>query len=230
MERREFLTLAIHSSALALLASAGLMGCGRQSSGDARIRLPYPTNALTPHLSRRTLEIHFHKHHQRYADETLKLSHGTRLGKLPLPAIIQETYGQAAYHSLYNQAAQTYNHALYWQSMSPEGGGAPSRKIRRLLRRSFGGYSGFRDEFISAAGNHFGSGWVWLVKDGNRPAILSTANADTPLTDGKLPLLVIDLWEHAYYLDFQNQRECYVQAFLDHLINWDFFASNWQRS
>ncbi|MGB5985538.1 MAG: superoxide dismutase [Desulfobacterales bacterium] len=230
MQRREFLTLAMQSGALALLGSTGLAGCGRPPAGQGRIRLPYATCELAPHLSRRTLEVHFGRHHQAYADATLRLAHGTRFAQMPLPDVVQETFGQPGQQRLFHQAAQAYNHAFYWRSMHPEGGGDPPREIDRLLKRGFGGYSGFREQFTAAAGALFGSGWVWLIQEGNRPAIETTTNADTPLAEGKQPLLVIDLWEHAYYLDYQHRRDRYVQAYLDHLINWDFFAANWDRS
>ena len=227
MQRREFLTLTLQSGALALLATAGLGGCGSQSSGGGRIRLPYGTRALQPHLSQRTLEYHFGKHHQGYADATLRLVRDTSLAGMSLPDIVRQSHGQPALQRLYNQAAQAYNHAFYWQSMHPDGGGNPPRQVDRWLR-PLGGYDGFRDRFSRAAGALFGSGWVWLVKDGGKAAILSTANADTPLTQGKIPLLVIDLWEHAYYLDYQNRRDQYVRAYLDHLLNWEFCAANWR--
>ena len=227
MNRREFVTRTLQWGGLALLSSAGVISCRRPPADQGPIRLPYATKALNPHISRRTLEFHFHEHHRRYAETTLRLSRGTKLAHLPLPDLIKATHGQPQYQRLYNNAAQTYNHAFYWQSMSPTGGGTPSREVKRLIKRSFGSYARFREQFAATARDLFGSGWVWLVQDGQRLAIQPTANAHTPLIDGLRPLLVIDLWEHAYYLDYQHGRGRYVDAFLDHLVNWEFFAANW---
>lgn len=173
--------------------------------------LPYPLDALEPHVSARTLATHHGKHHRAYVEKTRLLA-GERPGALE--DIIVRAAADPAQKTLFNNAAQAWNHAFFWRSLRPAGGSVPSRFARHL------------DELRAAAAGHFGSGWAWLVRDGAELKVMTTANADTPLVHGKVPLLVIDLWEHAYYLDHQERRAAYVDAVIDRLLNWEFAEAN----
>lgn len=186
--------------------------------------LPYEQNALEPYISARTMNFHFGKHHQAYVDNLNKLVAGTCLAGQTLVKVVTETAGseQAA---IFNNAAQVWNHAFFWHSMKPGGGGKPAGRLLQLIEASFGSYEKFRTDFMEKAISQFGSGWVWLVQDGDSLRIEKTSNADTPMAHGRNTLLTCDVWEHAYYLDYQNRRKDFVQAFLDHLVNWDFAAS-----
>jgi Fe-Mn family superoxide dismutase len=186
--------------------------------------LPYPAHALEPHVSRRTMEYHHGKHHDTYVNNLNQLIEGKAYATMPLEEIIRKSAEKPGDRAIFNNAAQSWNHTEFWNSMRPDGGGEPRGEIAGLLRDTCGGYASFRQEFLDAAVGRFGSGWVWLVLDGARLAVLSTPNADTPLTSGKTPLLVCDVWEHAYYLDYQNRRKAFVEAFLDHLVNWERVA------
>lgn len=188
--------------------------------------LPYAENALEPVISARTVDFHYGKHHQGYLDNLNKLVTGTKFADLSLEEIISRSAGQPASSAVFNNAAQAWNHAFYWQSLSPSGGGHPPAALRQRLEASFGSVDGCRTELARAAVSQFGSGWAWLVLDGDRIRVLGTANADVPLTQTLKPLLVIDVWEHAYYLDHQNRRADYVQSVLDRLINWEFALQN----
>jgi Fe-Mn family superoxide dismutase len=188
--------------------------------------LPYAENALEPVISARTVGLHHGKHHQGYLDNLNKLVAGTKFADLSLEQIIARSAGQPESSAVFNNAAQAWNHAFYWQSMSPSGGGHPPAALRQRIETSFGSVDGCRTELAKAAVSQFGSGWAWLVLDGDGISVVGTANADVPLTRGMKPLLVIDVWEHAYYLDHQNRRADYVQAVLDRLINWDFALQN----
>jgi Fe-Mn family superoxide dismutase len=148
------------------------------------------------------------------------------LADQPLERIIQQTAGHDSHRALFNNAAQAWNHAFYWRCLRPKGGGAPDGEIARRINTDLGGYDVFAAQFAAAAGGQFGSGWAWLVLDGNGLKVTQTANADTPLAHGQTPLLTIDVWEHAYYLDYQNRRADYVAAVLAHLVNWDFANRN----
>ena len=188
--------------------------------------LPYAENALEPVISARTIGFHYGKHHQAYLDNLNKLVAGTKFADLSLEQIIARSAGQPESSAVFNNAAQAWNHAFYWQSMSPSGGGHPPAALRQRIETSFGSVDGCRTELAKAAVSQFGSGWAWLVLDGDRIRVVGTANAEVPLTQGMKPLLVIDVWEHAYYLDHQNRRADYVQAVLDKLINWEFALQN----
>jgi Fe-Mn family superoxide dismutase len=188
--------------------------------------LPYAENALEPVISARTIGFHYGKHHQGYVDNLNKLVAGTKFADLSLEQIIARSAGQPESTAVFNNAAQAWNHAFYWQSMSPSGGGHPPAALRQRIETSFGSVDGCRTELAKAAVSQFGSGWAWLVLDGDRIRVVGTANAEVPLTQGMKPLLVIDVWEHAYYLDHQNRRADYVQAVLDKLINWEFALQN----
>ena len=188
--------------------------------------LPYAKDALEPHISARTFEFHYGKHYLAYIDNTRKLTSGNEYAGLSLKEIIQKSRGKADQAAIFNNAAQSFNHAFFWESMKSGGGGQPKGRIGQAIDKSFGSHGQFEKEFSEAALTQFGSGWAWLVQDGAVLKVVKTANADTPLTRGWTPLLTLDVWEHAYYLDYQNRRGDYVRAYLDHLINWSFAESN----
>jgi len=188
--------------------------------------LPYAESALDPVISANTLSFHYGKHHKGYVDTLNKLVAGTELVGLSLEQLINETAGQADKVAIFNNAAQTWNHTFYWRSLRPKGGGEPPAELMDLIKSAFGNVDACKKELATAATTQFGSGWAWLVLEGDKLKVVKTANADTPLTKGAKPLLTIDVWEHAYYLDFQNRRADYVNAVLDKLINWDFAADN----
>jgi superoxide dismutase, Fe-Mn family len=182
--------------------------------------LPYPRHALEPHLSRETLDFHYGKHHQTYVETTNDLIAGTPREHLSLDQLVREASGE-----LFNNAAQVWNHNFYWNCLSPDQQ-RPDPDVERALKAAFGGYDAFKQKFTDAALKRFGSGWTWLVRteDGGLK-VLSTANADNPLVDGQQPLLVCDVWEHAYYIDYRNARPEYLKHFWP-LVNWSFVASN----
>ena len=187
--------------------------------------LPYGKADLAPHISEQTLDFHYGKHHSGYVTKTNKAIEGTELDKSSLEEIIQAANGTD--QGLFNNAAQVWNHTFYWKSMKPGGGGAPTGDIASAIDKTFGGYDGFKEAFSSAGGSQFGSGWAWLVANGSTLEIRKTPNAETPVTDATVtPILTMDVWEHAYYLDYQNKRPDYIGAFLDHLVNWDFANEN----
>ena len=188
--------------------------------------LPYGKSALDPHVSERTLEFHHGKHHATYVNNANNMIKDTPLADAALEEIIDAAAADAEKTGLFNNAAQVWNHTFFWNSMSPSGGGQPSGEIARRIDADFGSYDKFREAFLTAATTQFGSGWAWLVENGGKLEVTKTANADTPLVHGKKPLLTIDVWEHAYYLDYQNRRPDFVNAFLDHLANWEFAESN----
>ena len=191
--------------------------------------LPYPYEALEPHISRRTLEFHHGKHHKAYVEKTRTLAKEVRMADLPLELIIQQTARQDRHRALFNNAAQAWNHAFYWRSLQPGGGGEPDGDIAARIKSDLGGYDSFATQFAAAAAGQFGSGWAWLVLDGGKLAVTATANADTPIAHGQIPLLALDVWEHAYYLDYQNRRADYADALIKHLINWEFANRNLSR-
>jgi len=188
--------------------------------------LPYADNALAPVISANTVAFHYGKHHMGYVDNLNKLIAGTELAYLPLEKIITETTGKAGKTAIFNNAAQAWNHTFYWRSLRPKGGGEPPAVLKQKIEASFSTLDACKKEFATAAMTQFGSGWTWLVLDGNKIKVVKTGNADVPITTGMKPLLTIDVWEHAYYLDYQNRRADYINAVLDNLINWDFAAEN----
>ncbi|GLI34896.1 superoxide dismutase [Desulforhabdus amnigena] len=187
--------------------------------------LPYAKNALEPYLSARTLEFHHDKHHKAYVDNTNKLIEGTDLANLDLEEIIKKVAGDASKAGIFNNAAQVWNHTFYWKCMKPNGGGTPTGAIAQKINADFGSYEKFVEEFKTAGATQFGSGWAWLVLNGDRLQVTKTPNAENPLVQGMKPVLVVDVWEHAYYLDYQNRRPDYLITFVDKLINWDFVNS-----
>jgi superoxide dismutase, Fe-Mn family len=190
--------------------------------------LPYPSDALEPFVSRSTLEVHHGKHHRGYVDKVNALAEQAHLADKSLEQIVVRTAGHDNHRALFQNAAQAWNHAFYWDSLRP-GGGAPRGDIAVRIETDFGGYGHFAEQFAAAAVGQFGSGWAWLVLSGDALKITHTANADTPLAHGQIPLLTVDVWEHAYYLDYQNRRADYVAAVLKNLLNWDFANANLTR-
>ena len=188
--------------------------------------LPYEKNALAPHVSEQTLEFHYGKHHQAYATNLNNLVVGTENESKNLEDLIRLSAGKADMAGIFNNAAQVLNHTFFWNCMKPNGGGMPTGVIAEKINTSFGSYEKFAADFKQAALTQFGSGWAWLVQDGNDLKITKTANADLPMAHNQKALLTCDVWEHAYYLDYQNRRADFVQTFLDHLVNWDFVEKN----
>jgi superoxide dismutase, Fe-Mn family len=188
--------------------------------------LPYPLDGLQPHMSSRTLEFHHGKHHKAYVDNLNRMVKDTPLEKQSLEDIIKATAKDESKAGIFNNAAQVWNHTFFWNGMKPRGGGAPSGDVAKAIDQAFGGFDKFKDEFKTAATTQFGSGWAWLVRDGGKLKVTKTPNAANPLSQGQTALLTCDVWEHAYYLDFQNRRPDFVQTFLDSLVNWDFVAKN----
>jgi Fe-Mn family superoxide dismutase len=187
--------------------------------------LPYERNALEPHVSAETLNYHYGKHHKGYCDKLNKLAAGTPYEKMPLEEVIRKSFEKEDM-GVFNNAAQTWNHTFLWNSMSPDSDGVPRGSLASRIDEVFGGLDEFRTRFKEAAVGRFGSGYVWLVSDGRDLEIISTPNAHTPLTSSRAPLLTLDVWEHAYYLDYQNERDRFTEAFLEHLANWEFAQAN----
>ncbi len=187
--------------------------------------LPFAKNALEPYLSARTLEFHHDKHHKAYVDNGNKLIAGTDLDKEDAEAIIKKVAGNASKAGIFNNAAQVWNHSFYWLCLKPKGGGRPTGQIAQKIDADFGSYEKFAEELKNAGVTQFGSGWAWLVLKDGKLEVMKTGNADTPVAHGIKPLLTVDVWEHAYYLDYQNRRPDYIQAVIDNLLNWDFVNS-----
>jgi Fe-Mn family superoxide dismutase len=188
--------------------------------------LPYAKNALEPHMGRETLEYHYEKHHRGYLAKLEEAIQGTPQAKKSLEDIIRSSKGP-----VFNNAAQVWNHTFFWNCMEPKGGGEPGGDVAHLIRESFGSFADFRDQFIDSGESHFGSGYVWVILGDHRDLrIVTTANADNPLTKDLTPLLTCDLWEHSYYLDHRNERAKYLEVFLRHLVNWDRMASCLKRA
>lgn len=188
--------------------------------------LPYTQNALEPVISANTISFHYGKHHKAYVDNLNKLIVGTEFVGMLLEKIIIATVNKADKAAIFNNASQAWNHMFYWNSLTPNGGGEPSVTLKTKIEASFGSVDACKKELAAAATNQFGSGWAWLVLDKDKLKVIKTSNADSPLTKGMKPLLTIDVWEHAYYLDYQNRRVDYVNAVIEKLINWDFAANN----
>jgi len=188
--------------------------------------LPYADNALEPVISAHTLSFHYGKHHKTYVDNLNNLVAGTDLAGQSLEQIIRAAAGKADKAGIFNNAAQVWNHMFYWHSLSPNGGGEPPADLKQKIEQSFGSLDACKKEFANAAMTQFGSGWAWLVQDGDKIAVAKTGNAESPITQNVRPLLTIDVWEHAYYLDYQNRRVDYVNTILDKLINWEFAQAN----
>jgi Fe-Mn family superoxide dismutase len=225
MNRRQFL--------MAGAAAAVAFACTKAHGADPAAGipnlmppLPYAENALEPVISAKTIGFHYGKHHRGYADNLVKLVSGSPLAGASLEKIVAAAAGKADQAALFNNAAQTLNHNLYWQSVRPAGGGTPPDALKKKIEASFGSLDACRKQLFDAAMTQFASGWAWLVRDGGTLKIVKTGNADNPLTAGMVPLLTIDVWEHAYYLDYQNRRADYVTALIDTLLNWECAANN----
>jgi Fe-Mn family superoxide dismutase len=188
--------------------------------------LPYPKDGLEPHTSSRTLEFHHGKHHATYVATLNKLVENTPFANQSLEEVIRATAKDESKVQIFNNAAQSWNHTFFWNCMRPRGGGQPSGDVFKAIEQAFGGFDKFKQQFKEAATTQFGSGWAWLVRDGSTLKITKTPNAVDPLAQGQTALLTCDVWEHAYYLDYQNRRPDFVQTFLDHLVNWEFVAKN----
>lgn len=230
--RRSFLQTALFGTAG--LAFGGLLlpkSVSAESSPAFNLPpLPYAENALEPYISAKTLSFHYGKHHQAYVTNLNKLLQGSPLLEKPLEDVVIASSKSPEQAAVFNNAAQAWNHTFYWYSLHPKGGGKPSGKLASLIDSSFGSFDNFKQEFAKVALGQFGSGWAWLVKQGDSLKILKTSNADTPITQGIQPLLVLDVWEHAYYLDYQNKRADYLTACIDHLLNWEFAAANLEKA
>jgi Fe-Mn family superoxide dismutase len=183
--------------------------------------LPYAKDALAPHISAETLEYHHGKHHNAYVTNLNKLTEGKPEASKSLEDVIMSADG-----GVFNNAAQVWNHTFYWHCMKPGGGGQPTGDLLAAINRDFGSFDKFKEEFSNAAATQFGSGWAWLVLDKGKLAISKTGNADLPMKHGQKALLTIDVWEHAYYIDYRNLRPKYIETFLAHLVNWDFVSEN----
>ncbi len=187
--------------------------------------LPYAKDALSPHISAKTLEFHYGKHHAAYVEKLNSLIAGTELANETLENIIKKTANDASKAAIFNNAAQAWNHDFYWKSMKPNGGGLPASGIAKKIDAAFGSYDKFVENLKNAGLGQFGSGWAWLIVKEGKLEIMKTSNADTPIAHGLVPLLTVDVWEHAYYLDYQNRRGDYLDAFIKNLANWDFANS-----
>jgi superoxide dismutase, Fe-Mn family len=186
--------------------------------------LPYPANALEPHYAERMVNLHYGKHHRTYFDNTVKAIKGTKYEDMALEDIVRAAAKDKSSGTLFNNAAQVWNHDVFWRSMRPGGGGEPDGELKRLIEQSFGSYADFRKKFSERAIGIFGSGWAWLVHDNGKLEIKATANAENPLTSSATTLFALDVWEHAYYIEYENRRPEYIEKFFDHLLNWDHAA------
>jgi superoxide dismutase, Fe-Mn family len=189
--------------------------------------LPYDPGALEPHgMSAKTFEFHYGKHHAAYIANLNNLVKDTELADKPLEEVIEISFKDPAKMGIFNNAAQAWNHTFFWNSLTPNGGGAPSGDLAAKIDSDLGGLDKLKEAFKNAAATQFGSGWAWLVSDNGTLKVTKTPNAENPLVHGQVPLLTLDVWEHAYYLDFQNKRPDFIQNYLDQLVNWDFAAKN----
>ena len=242
VDRRELLTGALAGVGAIALASRAAATTSRSSSDPTPTpaitsmtqatpfqlpTLPYADTALEPVMSARTFSFHHGKHQKAYVDILNGLvKDNAELSSMSLEALIKKFAGDPNKTGLFNAAAQVWNHTFFWSSMRPGGGGKPTGRILEKIDASFGDFDKFKTAFTEAAKTQFGSGWAWLVADGDKLAVVKTPNADTPIAQGKKCLLTLDVWEHAYYLDFQNRRPDYIAAFLDKLVNWEFAEKN----
>ncbi len=190
-------------------------------------KLPYADNALSPVISANTLSFHYGKHHKAYVDKLNQLAAGTPFADMALDEVVKKSKADASKAAIFNNAAQIWNHTFYWKSLKGNGGGKPTGAVASKIDAAFGNYDEFKKQFAEAAVTQFGSGWAWLVSEGGSLKIVKTPNAETPLTNpAQKALLTIDVWEHAYYLDFQNRRPDYANAVIEKLLNWDFANQN----
>ena len=223
LSRRQFL---LTGTALAAAPLIGAPVVARAAAPHVLPPLPYPDNALAPVISAQTIGFHYAKHHQAYLTNLNKMVEGTAMAEMSLEQVVRSTAGAADKAGLFNNAAQVWNHTFYWNGLRPNGGGAPGKELALRIEKDFGSLDALRKELFTAASTQFGSGWAWLVEEGGKMKVVKTGNAETPLTRGMKPLFTIDVWEHAYYLDYQNRRADYINALLDKLINWEFVSKN----
>lgn len=234
MNRRNFLKLAIYTSFIASLnlsANAFKIKLKKQSKMKLELQpLPYAMDALAPHISQETLEYHYGKHHQAYATNGSKLLENSKYANLDVIEIIKESAKDPNAAGIFNNVAQYWNHDFYWKSMKANGGGEPTGSLKEKIIADFGSFENFKDEFAKAGATQFGSGWAWLVLEDGKLKVTKTLNADNPFTKGQTPLLTMDVWEHAYYIDFRNARPKYIDTFLEHLVNWDFAQTQFDQA
>lgn len=230
MNRRQFAVAGL-TVGTAVVAARFPWIAESQAAGQpyALPKLPYAENALAPYISARTVGLHYGKHHGGFVTKLNELSKDTALAERSLEAVLKATVGKTEQTAIFNAAGQVWNHNFYWRSLRPKAGGAPRGKVADLIQQSTGGWEAFRTDLINKSVGLFGSGWIWLVAEGGKLTILPTKDADTPIAHGKTALLTIDVWEHAYYLDYQNRRKEYVEAVIDHLLDWDFANENLAR-
>jgi Fe-Mn family superoxide dismutase len=227
VRRRELLKASIALATVSGTAAFGFPFVARAAAPITLPALPYAENALAPVISPQTIGFHYGKHHKGYVDNLNKLLEANKeLADLPLEKIVSASAGKPDAAAVFNNAAQIWNHTFYWSSLSPKGGGKPSGKLGAKIDEDFGSFDNFKKELAQTAIGQFGSGWGWLVLDGGKLKVVRTPNAEVPFTKAQTPLLTIDVWEHAYYLDYQNRRADYVNAVIDKLLNWDFAATN----
>lgn len=184
--------------------------------------LPYDYEALAPHISSDTLKFHHDKHHAAYVTNYNKMADEAGMADKSIEEVIKATYGDSSKTGIFNNAAQAWNHSFYWNCMKPSGGGMPTGALADKINADFGSFDKFKEQFLTAGGTQFGSGWAWLVLDNGTLKVTKTPNAENPLVHGQVPLLTMDVWEHAYYLDYQNRRPDYAKTFMDSLVNWDY--------
>jgi superoxide dismutase, Fe-Mn family len=227
----EFLLTLLAGGLILGVGVFGLSACSQVAAPPScqTCPLPYQQNALEPYISQKTIEFHYGKHYLAYVEKTNELVGGTNLGQLPLEEIIKQTAGSPERVAIFNNAAQAWNHDFYFKSMKP-GRSKPEGELLKKIQTSFGSLENLKKELSTAALTQFGSGWAWLVLEGDKLKVVKTGNADTPIVSGQIPLLAIDVWEHAYYLDYQNRRADYVRAVIDNLLNWEFAAANLPKS
>jgi Fe-Mn family superoxide dismutase len=192
--------------------------------------LPYAKNALEPYISSQTFDYHHGKHHAAYVTNLNNLIKGTDLEGKSLEEIILASSKDTSKAGIFNNSAQIWNHTFFWNSMKPNGGGKPNGALAQKIDADFGSYEGFFEQFKTAATTQFGSGWAWLVVDKGTLKVIKTANAELPMTQGMMALITLDVWEHAYYLDYQNKRPDFITTFLNHLVNWDFANENFEKA
>jgi len=227
MDRRTFVASLISGCVIAGTGMFSLYGdsIAHASPEITQPPLPYKEDALEPYISIKTIGFHYGKHHKAYVDKTNELAGPAGLGSLSLEEIIKKTAGSAGQIPIFNNTAQAWNHNFYWQSMLP-GANKPNERLTKMINASFQSYDNLIKELQNAAVTQFGSGWAWLVLEQGKLKVTKTSNADNPLVYGQVPLLTLDVWEHAYYLDYQNRRADYAKAVLDNLLNWEFAAAN----
>jgi len=204
-----------------------VFGCGKDDPKPtiAKEPLPYEMDTLKPYISAKTLSFHYDKHYAGYVEKANELLKGSPFEGRPVDKIIASTAGKKEYTAIFNNVAQSWNHAFFWKCLKPGGGGIPGGDLAELIKKSFGSFDAFKQKFLDAAKDRFGSGWIWVVFDGDNLRIITTANADTPVAHGQQPIFTVDVWEHAYYLDYQNRRTEFVENVLNHLADWEFVAS-----